>query len=84
MLKGVNWVHNTKVRSIGLESSQMDAQYKYRGYFLGKWSFISQTNPWISVFDVVLLKVKWEMWFLQFLNLNLAKNCGFFLAKCMV
>ena len=31
VLKGVNWVHNT---NIGVT-------------FLGKWSFVSQRNPWI-------------------------------------
>ena len=60
VLKGVNWVHNT---NIGVT-------------FLGKWSFISLRNLWISVFDV-LLKVEWEMWFLQFLRLNLPENCSF-------
>ena len=30
---------------------------------LHKWSFISLRNLWISVFDVVLLKVELEMWF---------------------
>ena len=47
VLKGVNWVHNT---NIGIT-------------FLGKWSFISMRNLWISVFDVVLLKVELEMCF---------------------
>ena len=61
VLKGVNWVHNT---NIGVT-------------FLGKWSFISLRNLWISVFDVVLLKVELEMWFLQFLRLNLPENCSF-------
>ena len=61
VLKGVNWVHNT---NIGVT-------------FLGKWSFISQRNPWMSVFDVVILKVEWEMWFLQFLTLNLPKKLDF-------
>ena len=60
VLKGVNWVHNT---NIGVT-------------FLGKWSFISLRNLWISVFDV-LLKVELEMWFLQFLSLNLPENCCF-------
>ena len=59
--KGVNWVHIT---NIGVT-------------FLGKWSFISLRNLWISVFDVVLLKVELEMWFLQFLRLNLPENCSF-------
>ena len=61
VLKGVNWVHNT---NIGVT-------------FIGKWSFISLRNLWISVFDVVLLKVELEMWFLQFLRLNLPENCSF-------
>ena len=26
VLKGVNWVHNTKIRSNGLERSQLDTQ----------------------------------------------------------
>ena len=34
VLKGVNWVHNVKIRSYGLERSQLGAQYKYRGYLL--------------------------------------------------
>ena len=64
-------------------------QYKYRVTFLGKWSFVSLRNLWISVFDVVLLKVELEMWFLQFLSLNLPENCGFhqslqFSSKSMV
>ena len=54
VLKGVNWVHNDK--NIGVT-------------FLGKWSFISLRNPWILVFDVVLLKVELEM-------------CGFFCSFC--
>ena len=62
VLKGVNRVHNNK--HIG-------------DTFLGKWSFISLRNPWVSVFDVVLLKVELEMWFLQFLNLNLPENRNF-------
>ena len=74
VLKGVNWVDNDKIRSNGLERSQLGTQYKYRVTFLGKWSFVLQRNPWISVFDVVLLKVESEMWFLQFLTLNLPKN----------
>ena len=61
-LKGVYWVHNDK--NIGVT-------------FLDKWSFISLKKPWISVFDVVLLKVELEMWFLQFLSLNLPENCNF-------
>ena len=66
VLKGVNWVHNT---NIGVT-------------FIGKWFFISLRNLWISVFDVVLLKVELEMWFLQFLRLNLPENCSF--SKSMV
>ena len=62
VLKRVNWVHN--IKNIGVT-------------FLGKWSFISLRNLWISVFDVVLLKAELKMWFLQFLNLNLPENCGF-------
>ena len=61
VLKGVDLVHNT---NIGVT-------------FLGKWSFISLRNLLISVFDVVLLKVELEMWFLQFLRLNLPENCSF-------
>ena len=73
VLKGVNWVHN---KNIGVT-------------FLGKWSFISLRNLWISVFDVVLLRVELEMWFLQFLRLNLPENYSFhqnllFLAKSAV
>ena len=34
VLKGVNWIHNDKIRSNGLKRSQLDTQYK---------------NPWISV-----------------------------------
>ena len=45
--------------------------------FLGNWSFISLRNLCISVFDAVLLKVELEMWFLQFLRLNLPENCSF-------
>ena len=45
--------------------------------FLGKWSFVSQRNPWISVFDVVLSKVELKMWFLQLLTLNLPKKLVF-------
>ena len=61
ILKGVNWVHNT---NIGVT-------------FLGKWSFVSKRNPWISVFDGIFLKVALKMLCLQFLTLNLPKNCGF-------
>ena len=61
VLKGVNWVHNTNIGAT----------------FLGNWSFVSLRNLWISVFDVVLLKVELEIWFLQFLSLNLPENCGF-------
>ena len=28
VLKGVNWVHNAKLRSYGLERSQLGTQYK--------------------------------------------------------
>ena len=110
VLKGVNRVHNDKIRSKGLERTNLGTQYKNQviwswkdstGYtmikldqmvlkgvnwvhntnigvtFLGKWSFISLRNLWISVFDVVLLKVELEMWFLQFLRLNLPENCSF-------
>ena len=28
VLKGVNWVHNEKIRSNGLERSQLGTQYK--------------------------------------------------------
>ena len=28
VLKGVNWVHNDKIRSNGLERSQLGTQYK--------------------------------------------------------
>ena len=28
VLKGVNWVHNAKIRSYGLERSQLGTQYK--------------------------------------------------------
>ena len=28
VLKGVNWVHNLKIRSNGLERSQLDTKYK--------------------------------------------------------
>ena len=38
-LKGVNWVHNTKIRSYGLERSQLGTQYK---------------NPWIPVYVLML------------------------------
>ena len=62
VLKRVNWVHN--IKNIGVT-------------LIGKWSFVSLRNPWISVFDVVLLKVELEMWFLQFLSLNLPENCSF-------
>ena len=31
VLKGVNWVHNDKIRSNGLERSQLDKQYKNQG-----------------------------------------------------
>ena len=34
VLKGVNWVHNDKIRSNGLESSQLGTQYKIRSYGL--------------------------------------------------
>ena len=33
VLKGFNWAHNTKIRSNGLERSQVGTQYQ---------------NPWIS------------------------------------
>ena len=62
-LKGLNWVHNDKIGSNGLKRSQLGTQYKYRVTFLGKWSFISLRNLWISVFDVVLLKFELEMCF---------------------
>ena len=68
VLKGVNWVHNDQIRSNGPEQSQMGTQYKN----WVKWSWkesigytminsIGLRNPWISVFDVVLLKVELEM-----------------------
>ena len=34
VLKGLNWVHNDKIGSIGLKRSQLGTQYKYRGSFL--------------------------------------------------
>ena len=34
VLKGVNWVHNDKIRSNGLERSQLGTQYKNRSYGL--------------------------------------------------
>ena len=86
VFKGVNWVHNDKIGSNGLKKSQLGTQYKYRDYLLRQvvlpncvpnWSFISLRNPWISVFDGVLLKVELEMWFLQFLSLNLPENYSF-------
>ena len=77
VLKVLNCIHNDKNGSNSLERSQLGTQYKYRGYLLGQVSFVSLRNLWISVFDVVLLKVELEMWFLQFLSLNLPENCGF-------
>ena len=115
VLIGVSWVHNDKIRSSGLERTNLGTQYKNQviwswkdsiGYtmikldqmflkgvnwvhntnigvtFLGKWSFVSLRNPWISVFDVVLLKVELEMWFLQFLSLNLPENHSFHQKCC--
>ena len=72
VLKGLNWVHNNKIGSNGLKRSQLGTQYKYRGYLLRQ-----VRNLWISVFNVVLLKVELEMWFMQFLRLNLPENCSF-------
>ena len=93
VLKGLNWVHNDKIGSNGLKRSQLGTQYKYRGYLISQdylpkkvtlylycvpnWSFISLRNPWISVFDIFLLKVELEMWFLQFLSLNVPENWFF-------
>ena len=77
VLKGLNWVHNDKIGSNGLQRSLLGTQYKYRGYLLRQVVFISLRYLWISVFDVALLKVELEMWFLQFLSLNLPENCGF-------
>ena len=93
VLKVVNWVHSDKIESYGLEKSQLSTQCKYqviwswksqlstqyekyRGYLLRQVAqfFISLRNPWISVFDVVLLKIELEMCFLQFLTLNLPEN----------
>ena len=46
VLKGVNWVHNDKIRSNGLEKSQLGTQYKIQvkwswkesiGYTMIKW-----------------------------------------------
>ena len=79
VLKIVNWVHNTKIRSNDLLKgvNWVHNDQNIGVTFLGKWSFISLRNPWISVFDVVLLKVELEMLFLQFLSLNLPENCNF-------
>ena len=35
VLKEVNWVHNTKIRSYGLERSQLGTQYKNQ--FIWSW-----------------------------------------------
>ena len=34
VLKGVNWVHNDKIRSNGLDRSNLVTQYKIRSYGL--------------------------------------------------
>ena len=36
VLKGVNWVHNDKIRSYGLERSQLGTQYKKTGHMVFK------------------------------------------------
>ena len=36
VLKGVNWVHNDKIRSNSLERSQLGKQYKNPGYMVLK------------------------------------------------
>ena len=71
-LERVNWVHNDKMRSNGLERSQLGTQYKYRGYLLRQvfFHFTEKSmdfNIWCPL----------ESWvanvFLQFLTLNLPK-----------
>ena len=73
VLKGLKWVHNDKIGSNGLKRHNTNIGVT----FLGKWSFVSLRNLWISVFDVVPLKVELEMCFLQFVSLNLPENCSF-------
>ena len=34
VLKGFNWVHNDKIRSYGIERSQLGTQYKIKSYGL--------------------------------------------------
>ena len=36
VLKGVNWVHNDKIRSNGIERSQLGIECKIRSYGLEK------------------------------------------------
>ena len=77
VLKGLNWVHNDKIGLNGLKRSQLGTQYKYRGYLLRQVVFhFNEKSMNLSV-DVVLLKVELEMWFLQFLRLNLPETAVF-------
>ena len=76
-MKGVNCVHNDKITSNGLERSNLGTQCNTINQEIHGF----QWNP---CFDVVLLKVEWEMCFLWILTLNLpkiwrflAKICGF-------
>ena len=81
VLKEVNWVHNDKIRSNGLKRSQLGTQYKYRGYLFRQVVFCFTENPWISVFDVVLLNVELEMWFFAVSDLKSAQKLQFLALK---
>ena len=72
VLKGVNWVHNNKIRSNGLERSQLSIQYKNQSYGLERsqmgtqcknqvlWSWKESIGyTMIKLGDVVLKAVNW-------------------------
>ena len=75
--KGVNWVHSDKIRSNGLKRSQLDTQYKYRGYFLRQVVFHFTENSmdfsvwccpvegWVGnvIFVISELKSAWKLQF---------------------
>ena len=78
VLKGVNWVHNDKIRSNGLERSLLGTQWKtYRGYLLRQVVFhfteksmdfsvwCCPVEGWVGnvVFAVSELKSAWKLQF---------------------
>ena len=72
VLKAVNWVHNDKIGSNGLKKSQLGTQYKYRGYLLRQVVFCFTEKS--MDFRCCTVEGELEMWFLQFLSLNLPEN----------